>query len=658
MAPRQPAQRRNQQSSQNEHVYALGVRGRKTGVTLEDTGVRDEYGMEPVDALFSSPEKGANARTQIVSEDEQDMDIDEASSPGPATVSRMRNRLSIPKARSPLKTYLNSPARQNPHLARSSSPVRGSVVEENRLDGTATSAKRRLDFAQDPRMKPISNGHAKVNGSSHSKKANGHVEDDTDDGSSVLRRRKSTPPIESAEEDDEEELMDFLDMGGDDAEPPQDDYDEEEAGPEQPEEEEEEEEEEEAAPVEEIKPKKRGRKPKVPFVEEEAASEPEQEAEPEHVEEPVKKRRGRPAAKKAPAEEEEEQPEPEPAPAPAPAPKSPKRRRGRPSLNSQADESIEAEAADAAEERDSKRQKTETKARPSKAEAKAPAAKGKPGRKRKSSGVGVDSPAVLPRPPMPKRRGLVTSRRDELEVKMTRSGRVSTKPLEFWRGEHYDLDADDEETLADKGGRRIKIGTKIKGVVRVEYEEAEAKPKKRRGRPGGSTVGRPRRRVSDVEEEAEREDWEEDPGRMTGECIYWYPDYEFHPPQDEDRVEVAEEELAISQAAIQMKDIKDASFQFAKTLTLPFFGSGIVDLPPHSEKRTKNARKMQMVFFVHYGNVEVTIAQTVFRIGKGGMWFVPRGNHYSITNDTEQPARMFFCQGCEVLVQAAESQEM
>jgi hypothetical protein len=40
---------------------------RKTGVSVKDSGKRDEYGMEPLDNFFSSSG----------SEDEQDMDIDE-----------------------------------------------------------------------------------------------------------------------------------------------------------------------------------------------------------------------------------------------------------------------------------------------------------------------------------------------------------------------------------------------------------------------------------------------------------------------------------------------------------------------------------------------------------------------------------------------------
>lgn len=78
-----------------------------------------------------------------------------------------------------------------------------------------------------------------------------------------------------------------------------------------------------------------------------------------------------------------------------------------------------------------------------------------------------------------------------------------------------------------------------------------------------------------------------------------------------------------------MRDISGAEFRFAKTLTLPFFGSGIVDLPPGGAKRSKNSRKMQMVFFVFYGRVTVEMGTptTSFGIGKGGQWQVPRGKY-------------------------------
>lgn len=35
--------------------FDVGKVGRKTGITLQDTGVRDEHGLEPVSGIFSSP---------------------------------------------------------------------------------------------------------------------------------------------------------------------------------------------------------------------------------------------------------------------------------------------------------------------------------------------------------------------------------------------------------------------------------------------------------------------------------------------------------------------------------------------------------------------------------------------------------------------------
>ena len=88
-----------------------------------------------------------------------------------------------------------------------------------------------------------------------------------------------------------------------------------------------------------------------------------------------------------------------------------------------------------------------------------------------------------------------------------------------------------------------------------------------------------------------------------------------------------------------MRDIKGADFKFAKTLTLDFFGSGMVQLPPGGAKRIKNSRKMQMVFFVFYGRVTVNIGTppTKFSIGRGGQWQVPRG---------KTPVLKQFCCSC------------
>lgn len=68
---------------ENAFPYEVGVKGRcvglagnynaitskltlifrKTGITLPDTGIRDENGLEPMDHLFSSPQKGSASKS-------------------------------------------------------------------------------------------------------------------------------------------------------------------------------------------------------------------------------------------------------------------------------------------------------------------------------------------------------------------------------------------------------------------------------------------------------------------------------------------------------------------------------------------------------------------------------------------------------------------
>jgi len=79
MAPE--ASQNKRKARENNYIFDLGVRGRRTGLTLDDTGVRDENGLEPMDHLFSSPEKstkkvnGRHANTSLSSDS---MDIGES----------------------------------------------------------------------------------------------------------------------------------------------------------------------------------------------------------------------------------------------------------------------------------------------------------------------------------------------------------------------------------------------------------------------------------------------------------------------------------------------------------------------------------------------------------------------------------------------------
>ena len=221
---------------------------------------------------------------------------------------------------------------------------------------------------------------------------------------------------------------------------------------------------------------------------------------------------------------------------------------------------------------------------------------------------------------------------------ITRFGRQSIKPLATWRG---------EKTVM--GDRTFDTLPGIKEVIRVD-EIVESRPKQRY-RKGRS---RPKSRLADVEEdeiEEEKAPWELDPGIMVAQVMEWDPDANNYEDQSTSNEGMSPlplslacslrsltlADVAYSHEAIQMRDIKGADFKFAKTLTLDFFGSGMVQLPPGGAKRIKNSRKMQMVFFVFYGRVTVNVGTppTKFSIGKGGQWQVPRGkvDRFLFTSD-------------------------
>ena len=212
---------------------------------------------------------------------------------------------------------------------------------------------------------------------------------------------------------------------------------------------------------------------------------------------------------------------------------------------------------------------------------------------------------------------------------ITRSGRHSIKPLASWRGERFVF-----------GDRTTNSLPGIQEIVRVD-EVVEERPKQKYHYK--KSQSRAKSQLEEVEEEdEEKEDWERDTGIMHANVMDWDPNtgkfieettwehgtilFEKRSPLSPGHTDYVLE-VAYSFNAIKMRDISGADFKFAKTLTLDFFGSGMVDLPPGGAKRVKNSRKMQMVFFVFYGRVEVSMGTPLktFSIGKGGQWQIPRG---------------------------------
>ncbi|KAJ6439636.1 Phenylalanine-tRNA ligase, mitochondrial [Purpureocillium lavendulum] len=616
MAPRA----RRGDAAQQQAIHEFGKQGRKTGVFLPDDGARDEHGMQPLEAIFSSPQKAAATNGTHHDDDEddtgsEDMDIASSGGPGPRTLLRnQRNmKLPLPKSKSPLKTNLKSSARKNPHLDRLSSPTRRSLGGGDR-DVTVT---RRLDFSgKADKSSRLVGAKDKVNGMAGRRRPAPPSDDDDDD--SILGTH-----VDLAVDDMVEESLQMVDaMAGDDDNSELGTVEDDPQVQQAPETEEDE------PPVK----RPRGRPPGSSRAKAEAQQAP-----------PTKKRRslrGSTGGEDSGATHQDgDDDDDEPRQAKRPRTKGPAAPKAAPAPSKQQREVAEKpkEAARLA--------KPKPKEAPKPAEK--PKGKGRPPKKGKElqpveEEAGEASFMALQRgPPMPKSRGLVSVRRDPDAVSQTRSGRHSYRPVEYWRGEQV---IREEEEQNDAFHHDDFVVPTIKEIVRVPHQ---APPSKRAPRSKARAKAKGKNSMAVVEDE-ELEEWEMNPGTVTGEIVLWEPEHEEHPPADDEPVQVMDDRIAISADAIQTSDIKDATFRFAKTLTMPFMGAGVVDLPPGAEKRPKNSRKMHMVFFVHYGKVLVTINEAQFRISAGGTWFVPRGNYYSITNDYDNPSRIFFAQSCEV----------
>ncbi|QIX02463.1 hypothetical protein AMS68_007980 [Peltaster fructicola] len=223
----------------------------------------------------------------------------------------------------------------------------------------------------------------------------------------------------------------------------------------------------------------------------------------------------------------------------------------------------------------------------------------------------------------------------------TRSGRAVMKPLEWWSGESF---------IWDKG--------EVTGVKRATSVEPERRTNKKRAvhKKKTNKIKEGLDAIDEQDEDCLPSDWEQEVGIVTGDVATYD-----HALELGDVNNIITEDLAFAASTIITRSVHGATFSYAKISTLPFFGSGVVELPPEGVKTTKNSKKMQMNFFVHKGKVQVTIttplmvaqeepvSSCVFSITEGGAFVVPRGHNYAIANPSATAtALLFFSQGCEV----------
>ncbi|EGE07298.1 cupin domain-containing protein [Trichophyton equinum CBS 127.97] len=238
--------------------------------------------------------------------------------------------------------------------------------------------------------------------------------------------------------------------------------------------------------------------------------------------------------------------------------------------------------------------------------------------------------------PLNKKRSLYILRREtpsDDTVRHTRSGRISVRPLAYWRNEKCVYGTGEAEV-----GQRFPLST-IKEIIRTEDPAIDQSGRKR-GSKKRSKSKKKGGSESDDEPDENAEPWETQEGVFYGPVKIWDPEKQAG-TQEEEMMDVA-----YAPSAIETHEVKDSTFRFAKILSTPFLGSGFVEMPPNAIKKQKNSKRMHMVFFVYYGRIRVDIAGLQFSAGKGCVFQVPRGNNYSFANEYKKPAAIFFTQGC------------
>ncbi|KAK2801079.1 hypothetical protein FQN50_007887 [Emmonsiellopsis sp. PD_5] len=576
----------------------VGKAGRRTGITLKE-GKLDEHGMEEIDGMFSSPEKSpvrtngnGFANDTLNSED---METGDSSIPEPADVLSgrrgQRNPFVLPpRSRSPMKTLLSGSPRRTPGFRSSSVPHH---EQSSSPTSSRPAAKRALNFSQPQQSvgrSPLGALGADIADEGKGRTVAEVEEDDTpdfsDDGNHLLDEAEDThfmeshgdyhesyenANLESAEDQEEEEDRDDAD--------------------DQPQSTDEDPEDEISPPPIPAKTATRGTKRKNP-----PANEP------------------KPTAQKGKAAGSTDNP-------------GPKRRGRKPkaqTTEAPADSNDEAEAENP---RAPKRTKTGvSKGRATNLQMSA--------EQEKELNSVVEN--ITSRNGPLKSRSLYILKREtpsDESARHTRSGRVSVRPLAYWRNERCVYGDGSAEV-----GQRFPLST-IKEIIRTEEVDTRPDKKSKRGGKKKSKSKRAKDDSSDDEGMDDAEPWEYEDGIFVGPVKKWDPETQAATEEEEMT------DIALAPSAITTHEVKGSTFRFAKVFHSEFLGSGFVDMPPGAVKRQKNSKKMHMIFFVYRGRIHVDIAGLQFSAGKGSVFQVPRGNNYSLSNDYDKDAAIFFTQG-------------
>ncbi|KIV99114.1 hypothetical protein, variant [Verruconis gallopava] len=232
----------------------------------------------------------------------------------------------------------------------------------------------------------------------------------------------------------------------------------------------------------------------------------------------------------------------------------------------------------------------------------------------------------------------------EALVGRTRSGRQVIKPLNHFANERAQYGRDGT-LLAVQTAETVERQVTSRSRSRASKRASSKAPSRRAASRARSGVDETIMEDDGESDSVEMEEWE-----ASGEMIHGEVN-DYDPLRGTATDEYFETELAWGPNSVPLLPVHSAKFGFAKLLSMPYFGSGLMDFPVGGYKKPRNSGKTSLHAFVHTGKVFVRISgRTEFMVSKGGSFHVPRGNLYEIQNVANVPARLFFAQGMEIVV--------
>ncbi|GAA5904964.1 uncharacterized protein JCM6883_004924 [Sporobolomyces salmoneus] len=212
-----------------------------------------------------------------------------------------------------------------------------------------------------------------------------------------------------------------------------------------------------------------------------------------------------------------------------------------------------------------------------------------------------------------------------------RSNRQRLPPLDYWRNERIVY-------------KKRASGVGMAAIVRIpklEPEPLTQAGRKKRSKSSAPRSKGPSKRARSVKSESEEEDEEDRIDSMTDpDGLVW---------SWEGNAETTRR-IAFTENMMDPKPAFNNQYQFQKIYQeLDYLAGGILDIPVGGKKDTKPAKDNSYLFYCARGSVSVLCHRTRVAIGKGGTFFIPRGNSYSIEATSNRPVRLFFAQGRRVI---------